>query len=96
MCIFAEDAAHTGAARHRCAAARITGTAEVRWAGSCYIEFGDGLVGKVEADSRVRPKPVTPFLGPSVEFAQENVEFAESVAAAGLPADQPYWPVIFT
>ncbi|MFE3003042.1 hypothetical protein ACFXG4_49870 [Nocardia sp. NPDC059246] len=44
--------------------------------GTCHIEFGGGLVGKVEADFLSGPAPAAPFLGPSVEFAREKAEFA--------------------
>ncbi|WP_433590543.1 NAD(P)/FAD-dependent oxidoreductase [Nocardia sp. CA-145437] len=44
--------------------------------GTCHIEFGGGLVGKVEADFLSGPSPVAPFLGPSTEFAEEKAEFA--------------------
>ncbi|MEU1426826.1 FAD-dependent oxidoreductase [Nocardia sp. NPDC005746] len=44
--------------------------------GTCHIEFGGGLVGKVEADFLSGPSPVAPFLGPSAEFAEEKAEFA--------------------
>jgi sulfide:quinone oxidoreductase len=46
--------------------------------GSCYIEFGAGLVGKVDADFLTGPRPVAPFYDPSVELAQEKAEFAET------------------
>ncbi|MFD7843490.1 NAD(P)/FAD-dependent oxidoreductase [Nocardia sp. NPDC059764] len=44
--------------------------------GTCHIEFGGGLVGKVEADFLSGPAPIAPFLGPSAEFAEEKAEFA--------------------
>ncbi len=44
--------------------------------GSCYIEFGAGLVGKVDADFLSRPSPTAPFLPPSRELAAEKDQFA--------------------
>jgi hypothetical protein len=44
--------------------------------GSCYIEFGDGNVGKVDADFRTGPTPSAPFIGPSQQLASEKVRFA--------------------
>jgi sulfide:quinone oxidoreductase len=44
--------------------------------GSCYIEFGGGLVGKVDADFLSGPSPTAPFLGPSRELVAEKREFA--------------------
>jgi sulfide:quinone oxidoreductase len=43
--------------------------------GSCYIEFGGGLVGKVDADFLSGPAPTAPFLGPSRELAAEKHRF---------------------
>ena len=44
--------------------------------GSCYIEFGAGLVGKVDANFLSGPSPTAPFLGPSRELAAEKHRFA--------------------
>ncbi|MGW4352498.1 NAD(P)/FAD-dependent oxidoreductase [Nocardia sp. NPDC004582] len=75
--VFAETAARTVAAdiiarlHDRPREGRYLGQ------GTCHIEFGGGLVGKVEADFLSGPAPVAPFLGPSIEFAREKAEFAE-------------------
>ena len=45
-------------------------------AGSCYIEFGGGLVGKVEADFLSGPSPTARLVGPSRELAADKKEFA--------------------
>lgn len=45
-------------------------------AGSCYLEFGGGLVAKVEANFFGGPKPTAQFVGPSLELAAEKREFA--------------------
>ncbi len=73
---FAENAARTVAAG---IAAGLHGSPppeKYRGQGTCYIEFGDGLVGKVDADFLSGPTPVAPFFGPSVELAREKAEFA--------------------
>jgi len=44
--------------------------------GSCYIEFGGGLVGKVDADFLSGPSPSAPFLAPSTALAAEKERFA--------------------
>jgi sulfide:quinone oxidoreductase len=44
---------------------------------SCYVEFGDSLVGRVDADFS-GPTPTAPFLGASLETAEEKREFAAS------------------
>jgi sulfide:quinone oxidoreductase len=46
--------------------------------GQCYLEFGDGMVGKVDADFLTGPAPSAPFLGPTRELAQEKVLFART------------------
>jgi sulfide:quinone oxidoreductase len=43
--------------------------------GSCYIEFGGGMVGKVDADFLSGPSPKAPFLGPSLALADEKDQF---------------------
>lgn len=75
--VFAETAARA-VADHL--AARIHGTGGARpydGKGSCYIEFGEGYVGKVDADFLSGPSPVAPFLGPSRELAVEKARFAD-------------------
>jgi sulfide:quinone oxidoreductase len=44
--------------------------------GYCFIEFGGGRVGKVEANFLGGPKPTARLVGPSREFAAEKEEFA--------------------
>jgi sulfide:quinone oxidoreductase len=46
--------------------------------GSCYIEFGEGSVGRVDVDFLSGPKPTGSLLGPSAELAAEKVEFGAS------------------
>ncbi len=45
-------------------------------AGMCYIEFGGGKVGKVEANFFGGPKPTARLVGPSRDLAADKVEFA--------------------
>ena len=57
---------------------RGTGTAApFDGTGTCYIEFGDGLVAKVEADFFSGPSPKGTLTGPSEEIAAEKVAFAQ-------------------
>jgi sulfide:quinone oxidoreductase len=42
---------------------------------SCYVEFGDHTVGRVDADFS-GPQPVGPFTGPSLETTEEKRAFA--------------------
>jgi sulfide:quinone oxidoreductase len=47
-------------------------------AGSCYIEFGGGMVGKVEANFLGGPAPTARLVGPSRELAAEKEAFAST------------------
>jgi sulfide:quinone oxidoreductase len=47
-------------------------------AGTCYLEFGDGTVGMVEANFFGGPKPTARLVGPSRELAADKVEFAST------------------
>ena len=52
-------------------------------AGSCYLEFGGGLVAKVEANFLGGPAPTAQLVGPSLELAAEKEEFAATRGRAG-------------
>jgi sulfide:quinone oxidoreductase len=59
--------------------ARIRGTGDAApfdGTGNCFIEFGGGLVAKVEADFFSGPTPRARLSGPSKEIAEEKVRFA--------------------
>ena len=47
-------------------------------AGSCYLEFGGGLVGMVEANFFGGPKPTARLVGPTRELAADKVAFAST------------------
>jgi sulfide:quinone oxidoreductase len=62
-------------------AARLHGTELERpyeGAGTCYLEFGDGMVGMVEANFLGGPKPMARLVGPSRELAADKEEFANT------------------
>jgi sulfide:quinone oxidoreductase len=46
--------------------------------GNCYIEFGGGLVGKVEANFLGGPAPTARLVGPSEELAVEKKAFGST------------------
>ncbi len=74
--VFAESAARAVASD---IAARLTGGASAApydGAGSCYVELGDGRVGRVDANFLTGPSPTGPFFGPSRALASEKAEFA--------------------
>jgi sulfide:quinone oxidoreductase len=47
-------------------------------AGTCYIEFGGGMVGVVEANFLGGPKPTARLVGPSRDLAADKVAFAST------------------
>ena len=76
--IFAESAARA-VAEHLIVRMRDSGTAKpYDGAGSCFIEFGDGNVGRVDVDFLTGPSVVAPFSVPSAQGAAEKAEFASS------------------
>lgn len=74
--VFAEAAARVVADD---IAARLRGDVLERpyqGAGACYIEFGDGSVGMVEANFFGGPTPTARLVGPSRELAADKLAFA--------------------
>lgn len=72
--VFAETAAravadHIAARIHGGEARPFDGT------GLCFIEFGNGEVGRVDVDFRAKGGPTAPLLGPAVRHATEKAEF---------------------
>ena len=76
--IFAESAARA-VADHLTVELRKAGVARpYDGAGSCFIEFGDGKVGRVNVDFLTGPSVVAPFTPQSIQGADEKQEFAAS------------------
>lgn len=76
--VFAEAAARVVADN---IAARLRGDMlqqPYEGAGSCYIEFGGGMVGKIEANFFGGPTPTARLVGPSRELAADKVAFAST------------------
>jgi sulfide:quinone oxidoreductase len=73
--VFAESAAEVVA--DDISARLHGGVLERPWqgTGSCYVEFGGGAVGKVEANFLGGPAPTARLLGPSPELANEKEAF---------------------
>jgi sulfide:quinone oxidoreductase len=46
--------------------------------GACYVEFGDGRVGRVDVDFLSGPRPTGSLLGPSTELVGDKVQFGAS------------------
>ena len=73
--VFAENAARVVADD---IAARLRGTEPpppYEGVGNCYVEFGDGLVGKVEANFLAGPAPTAHIFPASRELAAEKKAF---------------------
>ncbi|MEX1253641.1 MAG: FAD-dependent oxidoreductase [Dehalococcoidia bacterium] len=76
--IFAESAARA-VAEHLTVRLRQQGTPKpYDGAGSCFIEFGDRTVGRVDVDFLTGPSVVAPFTDASLQGAEEKKEFAAS------------------
>lgn len=76
--IFAESAARA-VADHLTVRLRDSGAAKpYDGAGSCFIEFGDHRVGRVDVDFLTGPSVTAPFTPQSLEGAAEKQEFAAS------------------
>ena len=76
--IFAESAARA-VAEHLTVRLRQEGVATpYDGAGSCFIEFGDGSVGRVDVDFLTGPSVVAPFTAQTIQGAEEKQAFAAS------------------
>ena len=76
--VFAEGAGRA-AARDIVARIRNSGSAApYDGAGSCYIEFAEGMVARVDADFLTGPTPTGPFTPPSKELVAEKKFFGTS------------------
>ena len=85
--VFAEGAAKAVAAS---LVSRIRGEGEGRLydgAGSCYIEFGAGRIGRVDVDFFSGPKPTGTYYEPDVALREDKERFGASRRARwfGLP-----------
>ena len=77
--VFAEAAARVVAEAHRRTRPRRgESPAPYEGDGTCYIEFGGGIVGKVEANFLGGPAPTARIIAPSRELAVEKERFAAS------------------
>ena len=76
--VFAERQAATVA---RALVAKLRGEGEPEGydgRGSCYIEFGEGRVGRVDVDFLSGPKPTGTFQEPSLALVEEKEHFGSS------------------
>jgi sulfide:quinone oxidoreductase len=75
--VFAEGAARTVAAEIIAEARGSEAAAPYRGVGTCYVEFGSDLVGKVAVEFLAGP-PTGSFTEPSLELVGEKKEFGSS------------------
>ena len=76
--IFAESAARA-VADHLTVRLREEGVATpYDGAGACFIEFGDGSVGRVDVDFLTGPSVIAPFTAQSIQGAEEKQAFGAS------------------
>jgi sulfide:quinone oxidoreductase len=73
--VFAESAARAVAAHLIDAATGSATFTPFDGRGACYVEFGAGLVGRVDADFLTGPKPTAPFAAPSAGLVAEKAAF---------------------
>jgi len=76
--VFAENAAKVVAAEIIAGLRGGAMPAPFGGAGTCYVEFGDEAVARLDADFFGGPAPVAPLTVPSLEMAEEKKEFATS------------------
>jgi sulfide:quinone oxidoreductase len=72
--VFAESAART-VADEIDASIRGSRASPYDGTGLCFVEMGDGEVGRVDVHFRAKGGPTAPLLGPSPEYAAEKAEF---------------------
>ncbi len=76
--VFAEGAAKIAAASIIARLDGDEGSAPYSGAGSCYVEFGQHLVGRVDVDFFSGPKPTGSFTEPSEEIVRDKRYFGSS------------------
>lgn len=74
--VFAENASKVVAAEILASISGGTGPAPYGGTGTCYVEFGDHNVARLDADFFGGPSPVAPLTAPSAQTAQEKKDFA--------------------
>ncbi len=75
---FSEAAARVVAAALLAEVQGGEGPAPYAGAGTCYVEFGGGRVGRVDVDFLSGPAPTGSFIGPSVALVGEKQQFGSS------------------
>ena len=76
--VFAEGAARVVAAAIIAQLCGGPSPEAYKGAGSCYVEFGHGQVGRVDVDFLSGPKPTATFQEPSVALVAEKAHFGSA------------------
>ena len=76
--VFAEGAAKAVATILIAKISQVGKAVENSGSGTCYIEFGGGLVGKVEVDFFSGPKPIGNYYEPSAALRADKEHFSSS------------------
>jgi len=76
--VFAEGAAKAVATALIAKIGNVGKAVENSGSGTCYIEFGGGLVGKVEVDFFSGPKPIGNYYQPSAALRADKEHFSSS------------------
>ena len=84
--VFSEGAARV-VASELIAAVRGGQPAQHAGTGSCYIEFGEGRIGRVDIDFLSQPKPTGTYQAPSVALRAEKDQFGSSRRARWFGRD---------
>lgn len=79
--VFAEGAAKIAAATIIAEFKGGPGSSPYTGAGSCYVEFGQDLVGRVDVDFFSGPKPTGSFIEPSEDLVRDKHYFGSSRTA---------------
>ncbi|MBV8989138.1 MAG: NAD(P)/FAD-dependent oxidoreductase, partial [Solirubrobacterales bacterium] len=90
--VFAETAARVVAADIVARVRDSEPPAPYEGAGTCYVEFGDGMVGKLEVNFLGGPAPTSRVLGSSREFAAEKEAFAAARRRSWFGLDTQSFP----
>ena len=72
--VFAESAARA-VAESIAAEVRVGKATPFDGTGLCFVEFGDGEVGRVDVNFRAEGGPTAPLLGPARRYADEKADF---------------------
>jgi sulfide:quinone oxidoreductase len=91
--VFAEAAARVVAADIAALVGHGEPPAPYEGDGTCYVEFGDGLVGKIEANFLGGPAPTARIIAASRELAAEKATFGATRRQAWFDLDARALPV---